>query len=75
VVALDLRAHEAVVEHSGGRAERIPLTPTGPSGRDRQVLRGAQRRGPVEIDPAAGGRLTVPLDEDDSMHAMTRPGQ
>src|SRR5579859_4725012 len=26
-VALDLRAHEAVVEHSGGFAERIPLTP------------------------------------------------
>src|SRR5438045_8281700 len=27
VVALDLRAHEAVVEHSGGRVERVPLTP------------------------------------------------
>ena len=25
VVALDLRAHEAVVEHSGGRVERVPL--------------------------------------------------
>src|SRR5215471_15584246 len=27
VVALDLHRHEAVVEHSGGRAERVPLTP------------------------------------------------
>src|SRR5436189_6450558 len=31
VAALDLHAHEAVVEHSDGRARRIPLTP------DRQV--------------------------------------
>src|SRR5919206_5328853 len=27
VVALDLREHEALVEHSGGREHRIPLTP------------------------------------------------
>src|SRR3954451_15616351 len=27
VVALDLRSHEAVVEHSGGESERVPLTP------------------------------------------------
>src|SRR4051812_25349547 len=27
VVALDLRSHEAVVEHSDGRGARIPLTP------------------------------------------------
>src|SRR5664279_2626310 len=27
VVALDLRRHEAVVEHSGGADRRIPLTP------------------------------------------------
>src|SRR5260370_32256977 len=27
VVALDLRAHEAAVEHSGGGVERIALTP------------------------------------------------
>src|ERR1700727_1840854 len=27
VVVLDLRAHEAVVEHSGGRTARVPLTP------------------------------------------------
>ena len=27
VVALDLRSHEATVEHSDGRVERVPLTP------------------------------------------------
>src|SRR4249920_2673296 len=27
VVALDLHSHEAVVEHSDGRAARVPLTP------------------------------------------------
>src|SRR5215468_9501595 len=27
VVTLDLRAHETVVEHSGGQNERVPLTP------------------------------------------------
>ena len=30
VVALDLRSHEAVVEHSDGRVERVPLTPNRP---------------------------------------------
>src|SRR5438132_10257035 len=30
VVALDLRAHEAVIEHSDGRSKRIPLTPDRP---------------------------------------------
>src|SRR6476660_2922605 len=32
VVALDLRAHEAVVEHTGGGTVRIPLTPDRPVG-------------------------------------------
>src|SRR5205809_7202615 len=32
VVALDLRAHEAVVEHSDGQVERVPLTPDRPVG-------------------------------------------
>ena len=31
VAVLDLRNHEAVVEHTSGREDRIPLTPTGPS--------------------------------------------
>src|SRR4051794_20256619 len=32
VVALDLRTHEAVVEHSGGETVWIPLTPNRPVG-------------------------------------------
>src|SRR5712672_1075955 len=32
VVVLDLRAHEAVVEHSAGRTARVPLTPHRPVG-------------------------------------------
>src|SRR5712664_853566 len=32
VVALDLHAHQALVEHSDGRAERIALTPDRPVG-------------------------------------------
>src|SRR6266705_6024990 len=30
VVALDLHAHEAVVEHSAGSARRVPLVPDSP---------------------------------------------
>src|SRR5215467_9890870 len=32
VVTLDLHNHEAVVEHSDGRVQRIPLTPDRPVG-------------------------------------------
>src|SRR5438067_588908 len=32
VAALDLHTHEAVVEHSDGRAQRIPLSPDRPVG-------------------------------------------
>jgi hypothetical protein len=39
VVALDLRAHEAVVEHSGGHRQRIALTPDRPVGEvTREIL-------------------------------------
>src|SRR5437879_9323417 len=37
VVALDLHSQEAVVEHSDGRSQRIPLTPDRPVG---EVTRG-----------------------------------
>src|SRR5262244_2958908 len=30
VVALDLRAHEAVIEHSGRQTQRVPLAPDRP---------------------------------------------
>src|SRR5256885_10333252 len=53
VVALDLHLHEAVVEHSGGRSARVPLTPDRPV-RDvtREVLAEvSDLGGPVRIDP------------------------
>jgi hypothetical protein len=67
VVSLDLRTHEAVVEHSDGRARRVALTPDRPVG---EVTRGvlsavAGLGGAVEIDPTPQEvPWTVPLDED-----------
>src|SRR5437764_5305121 len=57
VAALDLRTHEAVVEHSGGRETRIPLTPNRPvADVTRQVLEAvAALAGAVEINPAPQG--------------------
>ena len=77
VVALDLRSHEAVVEHSGGFAERIPLTPDRPVGEvTRAVLAAVGRAGgPVSIDPAPQEvPWTVPLDSD-TEHARYDPAQ
>src|SRR4051794_12742433 len=49
VVALDLRAHEAVVEHSAGRRRRVPLGPDRAVGEvAREVLDAV---GDVTIDP------------------------
>jgi len=76
-VALDLRSHEAVVEHSGGFAERIPLTPDRPVGEvTRAVLAAVGRAGgPVSIDPAPQEvTWTVPLDAD-TEHARYDPDQ
>jgi hypothetical protein len=67
VVALDLQAHEAVVEHSEGRAKRVPLTPNRPVGEvTRDVLDAARALGgPVEIDPTPQEvSWSAPLDED-----------
>ena len=67
VVALDLRVHEAVVEHSSGRSERITLTPHRPVGEvTREVLAAVGRLGgAVEINPTPQEvPWTVPLDED-----------
>jgi Family of unknown function (DUF5996) len=77
VVVLDLRVHEAQVEHSDGRAERIALTPHRPVGEvTREVLAAVRRvAGPVEIDPTPQEvPWSVPLDEDDE-HAHYDPGQ
>lgn len=78
VVALDLHSHEASVEHTDGRVERIPLTPNRPVGEvTRQVVAAVSRLGgaDVEIDPTPQEvSWTVPLDEDDE-HATYDPDQ
>jgi hypothetical protein len=77
VVALDLHVHEAVVEHSGGRVERIPLTPHRPVGDVTKEVLAAVRAvaGPVEIDPKPQEvPWHAPLDEDYE-HAQYDPGQ
>jgi hypothetical protein len=75
VVALDLRVHQALVEHSDGRSRRVALTP------DRAV--GEVTREVLEIVRELGGTVdidmtpqevwwSVPLDED-SEHASYDP--
>jgi hypothetical protein len=75
VAALDLRAHEAVVEHSDGRSLRLPLTPHRAVGEvTRELLAAvAELGGPVAIDPTPQEvTWTVPLDED-TEHATYEP--
>jgi hypothetical protein len=67
VVALDLHAHEALVEHSDGRARRVALHPNRAVGDvTRGVLEAARAlAGEVEINPEPQEvSWTVPLDED-----------
>jgi len=77
VVALDLRAHQAVIEHSEGRAERVELAPDRSVG---EVARGvlaavAALGGPVAIDPKPQEvSWSVPLDEDEE-HARYDPAE
>jgi hypothetical protein len=68
VAALDLHTHEAVVDHSGGRMHRIPLTPDRPVGEVTRAVLAAvgDLAGPVRIDPRPQETSwTKPLDEDD----------
>jgi uncharacterized protein DUF5996 len=69
VVALDLHRHEALVEHSDGRARRVPLTPDRAVGEvTRGVLEGVSELAgsAVAINPAPQEvPWSVPLDEDD----------
>ncbi len=68
VVALDLRTHEAVAEHTGGAARRVPLTPDRPVGEVTRALLSAVADlvGPVAIDPKPQEvSWIVRLDEDD----------
>src|SRR3954469_19662806 len=77
VVALDLRTHEAVVEHSDGRVQRVALAPNRAVGAvTREVLTAVRGLGgAVEIDPTPQETpWTTPLDEDGE-HATYDPGQ
>ena len=76
-VVLDLRVHEAIVEHSGGWAERIPLTPDRAVGEVTRDVLAAVRAvaGEVRIDPAPQEvGWSVPLDTD-TEHASYDPAQ
>src|SRR4029077_9401250 len=77
VVALDLRSHEAVAEHSDGRAQRLPLTPHRPVGEVTRELLAAVSDlvGTVEIDPTPQEvTWAIPLDED-TEHASYEPDE
>jgi hypothetical protein len=68
VVALDLRTHEAVIEHSRDGATRVALTPDRPVGEvTHEVLNAVESlAGAVEIDPTPQEvPWSVPLDEDE----------
>jgi hypothetical protein len=67
VAALDLRTHEAVVEHTARGTRRLALTPDRPVGDVTRELLGAvgELAGHVEINPTPQEvSWTVPLDED-----------
>jgi uncharacterized protein DUF5996 len=68
VVALDLRTHEAVAEHTDGRVRRVALTPDRSVGEVTRELLEELRAlgGAVEIDPTPQEvPWSVPLDEDE----------
>jgi len=77
VIALDLHSHVAVVEHSDGNAERVPLTPDRPvADVTKEVLAAVTRLGGhVRINPVPQEvPWGVPLDEDRE-HARYDPAQ
>jgi hypothetical protein len=77
VVALDLRTHEALVEHSGGGESRIALAPNRSVAEvTEEILESVGRlAAPVAINPAPQEvPWTVPLDED-AEHATYDPDQ
>jgi hypothetical protein len=76
-VALDLRAHAAMAEHSGGGSARVPLAPDRAVGVvTRELLTEiGTLAGAVRIDPTPQEvTWSVPLDEDDE-HARYDPAQ
>ena len=77
VVALDLRTHEAIAEHSNGDVRRVPLAPNRPVGEVTRALVQAvgDLGGAIRFDPTPQEvSWTVPLDEDDE-HASYDSGE
>jgi hypothetical protein len=77
VVALDLRTHETVIDHSDGRVQRVALAPDRQVGEvTREVLAAVRGLvGAVEIDPTPQEvSWSLPLDEDDE-HTLYDTGQ
>ena len=77
VAALDLHSHEAVVEHSDGRVQRVALSPNRPvADVTREVLAAVRSLGgPVEINPTPQETpWKTPLDED-TEHATYEASQ
>jgi hypothetical protein len=77
VVALDLRRHEALAEHSGGSRRSVALTPDRPVGEVTRALLAAigELGGAVEINPEPQEvPWTVALDADDE-HRTYAPEQ
>ena len=77
VAALDLRTHEAIIEHDDGRVERVALAPDRAVGEVTREVMAAVRElgGDVEIDPTPQEvSWSVPLDED-TEHTLYDPGQ
>jgi hypothetical protein len=77
VVALDLQAHAAVAEHSGGSSARVPLAPDRAVGEVTRELLAEIRTlaGEVRIDPTPQEvTWSVALDEDEE-HVRYDPSQ
>jgi Family of unknown function (DUF5996) len=80
VVALDLRSHEALVEHTDGRVLRVALTPDRPVGTvTRELLAAVGKLAgdeeAIAIDPTPQEvSWSVPLDEDEE-HRSYEPAQ
>jgi Family of unknown function (DUF5996) len=77
VVALDLRSHQVIVEHSDGRVRQIALSPDRAVGAvTREVLKAVgDLGGPVKIDPTPQEvPWSVGLDQDDE-HTRYDPDQ
>ncbi len=75
VVALDLRAHEAVAEHSDGRTRRLALAPERPVGEVARALLAELHAlaGPFEINTAPQEVVwSTPIDEDEEHRSYDR---